>query len=62
MKGRALIVDDDQAMCEMIDSDLRRRGFTTPKPPFSSWEKAAQAKNWWRMPFTITARAKTDLS
>jgi len=28
MKGRVLIVDDDQAMCEMLDLDLRRRGFT----------------------------------
>ena len=29
MTGKVLIVDDDQAMCEMLDSDLRRRGFTT---------------------------------
>ena len=29
MKGKVLIVDDDQAMCEMLDFDLRRRGFTT---------------------------------
>jgi len=27
MKGNVLIVDDDQAMCEMLDFDLRRRGF-----------------------------------
>jgi DNA-binding NtrC family response regulator len=29
MKGKVLIVDDDQAMCEMLDFDLRSRGFTT---------------------------------
>ena len=29
MKGKVLIVDDDQAMCEMLDLDLRRRGYTT---------------------------------
>ncbi|MFC1863678.1 sigma-54-dependent transcriptional regulator, partial [Thermodesulfobacteriota bacterium] len=29
MKGKVLIVDDDQAMCEMLDFDLCRRGFTT---------------------------------
>ncbi len=29
MKGKVLIVDDDQAMCEMLDFDLRRRGYTT---------------------------------
>lgn len=29
MKGRILIVDDEQSMCEMLDFDLRRRGFTT---------------------------------
>ena len=29
MKGKVLIVDDDQAMCEMLDLDLRRRGFST---------------------------------
>ena len=29
MKGKVLIVDDDQAICEMLDLDLRRRGFTT---------------------------------
>jgi DNA-binding NtrC family response regulator len=28
MPGKVLIVDDDQAMCEMLNSDLRRRGFT----------------------------------
>jgi len=28
MKKNVLIVDDDQAMCEMLDFDLRRRGFT----------------------------------
>ena len=27
MKGNILIVDDDQAMCEMLDIDLKRRGF-----------------------------------
>ena len=27
MPGKVLIVDDDQAMCEMLNSDLRRRGF-----------------------------------
>jgi len=29
MKGKILIVDDDQAMCEMLNLDLRRRGFTS---------------------------------
>jgi DNA-binding NtrC family response regulator len=29
MKGRILIVDDEQSMCEMLDFDLHRRGFTT---------------------------------
>ena len=28
MTGKVLIVDDDQAMCEMLDSDLRIRGFS----------------------------------
>ena len=28
MAGKVLIVDDDQAMCEMLDSDLRLRGFS----------------------------------
>jgi len=28
MAGKVLIVDDDQAMCEMLDSDLRMRGFS----------------------------------
>jgi DNA-binding NtrC family response regulator len=27
MKGKVLIVDDDQAMCEMLNDDLHRRGF-----------------------------------
>ena len=27
MKGRVLIVDDDRSMCEMLDLDLKRRGF-----------------------------------
>jgi DNA-binding NtrC family response regulator len=27
MKGKVLIVDDDQAMCEMLSDDLHRRGF-----------------------------------
>ena len=27
MKGRILIVDDDQSMCEMLGADLRRRNF-----------------------------------
>lgn len=27
MRGRILIVDDDQAMCETIEANLRRRGF-----------------------------------
>jgi DNA-binding NtrC family response regulator len=28
MKGKVLIVDDDQAMCEMLNDDLHHRGFT----------------------------------
>jgi len=28
MKGKVLIVDDDQAMCEMLNDDLHRRGLT----------------------------------
>ena len=27
MKGNVLIVDDDRAMCDLLDFDLRRRGF-----------------------------------
>ncbi len=27
MHGRILIIDDDQSMCEMLEADLRRRGF-----------------------------------
>jgi DNA-binding response OmpR family regulator len=27
MKGKVLIVDDDRAMCDLLDFDLRRRGF-----------------------------------
>jgi DNA-binding NtrC family response regulator len=27
MKGKILIVDDDRAMCEMLECDLKRRGF-----------------------------------
>jgi DNA-binding NtrC family response regulator len=29
MTGRVLIVDDDQSMCEMIEADLKSRGFNT---------------------------------
>jgi two-component system response regulator HydG len=29
MKGRTLIVDDDRAMCELLEGTLRRRGFET---------------------------------
>src|ERR1700735_1409014 len=29
MKGRTLIVDDDRAMCEMLEGALSRRGFET---------------------------------
>ncbi len=29
MSGRVLIVDDDRDMCEMLDSDLQRRGYAT---------------------------------
>src|SRR5580700_280175 len=29
MKGRILIVDDDRAMCEMLEGALKRRGFDT---------------------------------
>jgi DNA-binding NtrC family response regulator len=35
MHGRILIIDDDQSMCEMLDADLRRRGFE------SSWHTSA---------------------
>jgi two-component system response regulator AtoC len=34
-KGRVLIVDDDRAMCEMLDNALRRRGFVT------AWKSSA---------------------
>ena len=27
MKGRVLVVDDDEAMCRMLEDDLKRRGF-----------------------------------
>jgi two-component system response regulator HydG len=27
MSGRIMVVDDDQSMCELIEADLRRRGF-----------------------------------
>ena len=29
MAGRILIVEDDRSMAEMLDADLRLRGFTT---------------------------------
>ena len=28
MNGRVLIVDDEQSMCELIEADMRMRGFT----------------------------------
>ena len=34
-KGRVLIVDDDRAMCEMVESALKRRGFG------ASWKTSA---------------------
>jgi DNA-binding NtrC family response regulator len=45
MKGNVLIVDDDQAMCEMLDFDLKRRGFrvtwhTMAENAFSNLKKA----------------------
>ena len=45
MKGNVLIVDDDQAMCEMLDADLKRRGFrvtwhTLAENAFSNLKKA----------------------
>jgi len=44
MNGRVLVVDDDQAMCELIDADLRRRGFeitwhTAAEPAFEAIEQ-----------------------
>ena len=36
MPGRLLIVDDDQGMCEMIEADLKGRGF------ISSWYTSAE--------------------
>lgn len=36
MSGRVLIVDDDQSMCEMIEADIRKRGF------YSSWYLSAE--------------------
>jgi DNA-binding NtrC family response regulator len=36
MNGRVLVVDDDQAMCELIEADLRRRGFEV------TWHSAAE--------------------
>jgi len=36
MPGRILIVDDDQSMCEMIEADMRKRGFG------SSWYLSAE--------------------
>lgn len=36
MPGRVLIVDDDRSMCEMIEADLRKRGF------YSSWYLSAE--------------------
>ena len=38
MRGRALIVDDEQSMCEMIEADLKLRGFETTW--FTSGEEA----------------------
>ena len=29
MSGHILIIDDDESMCQMLDTDLRRRGFKT---------------------------------
>ena len=36
MGGRILVVDDEQSMCELIDCDLRRRGFAV------SWYTSAE--------------------
>jgi two-component system response regulator HydG len=46
MNGRVLVVDDDQAMCELIEADLRRRGFdvtwhTSAEPAFETLRKQA---------------------
>jgi DNA-binding NtrC family response regulator len=38
MSGRILIVDDDRDMCDLLDADLRRRGFATTS--FTSAEQA----------------------
>ncbi len=33
MKGRILVVDDDQSMCELIEADLNRPVFRYPGTP-----------------------------
>ena len=45
-KGRVLVVDDDRAMCEMLEGALRRRGFdctwrTTPRDVLQLLESEA---------------------
>ncbi|MDZ7305002.1 MAG: sigma-54 dependent transcriptional regulator [candidate division KSB1 bacterium] len=37
MSGRILIVDDEQSLCEMLEADLRRRGFAV------TWHTSASA-------------------
>ena len=38
MRRRILIVDDDRAMCELIDADLTRRGFDV------TWHTSAEGR------------------
>ena len=41
MRGKILIVDDDQMMCEMLEDDLKRHGFHPTS--YLSAEKALDA-------------------
>ena len=43
MTGKILIVDDEQAMCELLEADLRLRDFETEW--YTSADDALQAVN-----------------
>jgi len=46
MRGKILIVDDEQLMCEMLEDDLKRLGFNPTC--YNSAEKAFNAPDYQR--------------
>lgn len=54
MSGKVLIVDDERSMCELLETDLRLRGFTP------TWYTSA-AEAWQRLPETEFDVVLTDV-